>query len=378
MVRTTVILQSEKYEVSEISFKDALSSISSAWSNIVRNENLNPSLLPGWLKCACDAFNISDDTKVLVIYKNKEVVGIIPYYNVEKKIAGIPTKCIELSTNLVTYHQELITTLTIKQTIEIFILHLKKTISWDTILFKDLNTEGRTYIALTSNFLATTYLSESSPYLVLSDTWGELIASKPKKFRYKVNKREKELANNHSLKSIWFRGGDNCDDLINDMLHIEQHSWKVQDNMDITSRPIETLYYKHLIPYLSKHNLLIANVLKFDGIAIAYNLCYQVNGHVGQIKTSFDNSYQELSPGAMMIEEALRQYYQEGCVEFDFLGDVMPHKMAWTKKLRAHETVMVYNNHSKGYLIYTYSKLRKFIKKLLLTVSSKTPIKPIT
>ena len=39
------------------------------------------------------------------------------------------------------------------------------------------------------------------------------IASKPKKFRYKVNKREKELANNHSLESIWFRGGDNYDDL---------------------------------------------------------------------------------------------------------------------------------------------------------------------
>lgn len=359
------------YETSEISFENAVISMDSAWSNIIRNENINPSLSLGWLKCACDAFRISDDIKVFVIYKNSEVASVIPYYFVEKNISGITAKCIELATNLVTYHQELITQLTIKETMEIFISHLRKKTSWDAILFKDLQIGGKTYEGLTSSLLSTTYLSESSPYLALSGTWEQLIASKPKKFRYKVNKREKELANNHSLKSIWFRGGDNYDDLINDILHIEQRSWKVQDSMDITSRPIETLYYKHLIPYLSKHNLLIANVLKFEGIAIAYNLCYQVNGYVGQIKTSFDNSYQELSPGAMIIEEALRQYYQEGYIEFDFLGDVMPHKMAWTKKLRPHETVIVYNPHSKGYLIYIVSKLRKAVKNSLLTVSSK-------
>lgn len=367
---------STPYVTEELPLIDAIHNISHAWSAIITEKNINPSLLPGWLKSVCDAFQVSTNTKVLVIYENRNIVGVIPYYIVKKRISGISTKAIELATNLVAYHQELITLLPIEETIAIFISHLNKTTGWDILTIKDVATEGATYKGLTGNIHSTTYTSESSPYLTLTGSWEALVSSKQKKFRYKVNKREKELLNNSTLENIWFTGGDNCDELINSILLIEKNSWKIQDGMDITSRPVETAYYRQLIPYLSQNRILLANLLKLDGVAIAYNLCYQMNGRVGQIKTSFDNSYQELSPGAMIIEEMLRYCYRHGFLEFDFLGDVMPHKMAWTKEIRPHETVTLYNFHSKGYLIYFFAQLRKMAKTLISAIKSKTDTKP--
>lgn len=352
----------------EKSLEDAFNSINSIWSKIVIDKGLNPSLLPGWLKCVCDAFEISDSVKVFIAYKENDIIGIIPYYIVRKNIMGVSKRSVELATNIVTYHQELIALQSPMELIQKFIEHLEMNTGWDIFVIKDLWTEGDTYKILTgptSTFKSITYPSESSPYLVLTETWKDLVASKQKKFRYKVNRREKNLSDNDDLESAWFNAGDNCDELIECILHIEQKSWKAHENMDITSRPIETMYYKNLVPYLSNNKLLLANVLKYKGSAIAYNLCYQMNGKVGQIKTSFDKNFHELSPGAMIIEEALRHYYSQGFVEFDFLGDIMPHKMAWTKNTRSHETVTLYNHRSKGFLLYLFARLRKFIKKII-------------
>ncbi len=356
--------------ISEMSLADAFNSINPIWSKIIVDKGLNPSLLPGWLKCVCDAFELSDKVKVFIAYKENNIIGIIPYYIVQKNIMGLSKRCIELATNIVTYHQELIALQSPMELMENFLEHLEMNTGWDIFVIKDLWMEGNTYKTLTSpttTFKLTTYPSESSPYLALTETWKDLVSSKQKKFRYKVNRREKELSDNDDLESTWFKSGDSCDELIECILHIEQKSWKVNENMDITSRPIETTYYKNLIPYLSSNKLLLANVLKFKGTAIAYNLCYQMNGIVGQIKTSFDNTFHELSPGAMIIEEALRHYYSQGFVEFDFLGDIMPHKMAWTKNTRPHETITLYNRRSKGLFFYLLVRSRKFIKKIINT-----------
>ena len=107
--------------------------------------------------------------------------------------------------------------------------------------------------------------------------------------------------------------------------------------------------------------MLSANVLFLSGKPVAYNLCYLWNNTLGQIKTSYDSEYQEYSPGAVVVEEALRTYIKKNYAEFDFLGNVMPHKLSWTKKVREHESMFVFGNSFTATLIAWLKWLKRVI-----------------
>lgn len=348
------------------------------WSDIVKNCGLNPSLLPGWLACMATAFGIFDKIQVFILKNGPVIEGIIPYFISHTKLSGIPIRKVELAGNIVSYHQELITTENHPVLLIKFIEHLDKNHKWDTIAIANMHSGGQTRKAIAetcsiNKIPHTTYPGESSPYLRLDKDWKLLLASKQKKFRYKVNKREKVLLEDESLKVNWYTDSSNCSQLIEDIFRIEEASWKVDEDMAITERPTETEYYKLLIPYLANKGILYASVLTKDGKAIAYNLCYLFNSIIGQIKTSYDNQYQHISPGAIIIEDALRNAIQGGKLEFDFLGDVMPHKMAWTKNIRPHETLTLYNRNMKGKLLSSMVKTRRLIKKKLGSALSYRP-----
>jgi len=345
-----------------LNFDDTIQDYGDAWMQLVCNENLNPSLRPEWMRCVSDAFGVTQQYKVFILLEGNVAVGFLPYYVTERNINGIKARALEIGGNLVSYHQELITSnhqVLLEQSLGYLTQHEK----WDIAIINNVWSEGQTFRAIThqSHYNYSSYRGESSPYLPLKGDWKELLSSKRRKFRYKVNKREKELLDNPDIEIIWY-SDDRYEELAEAIFQIEINSWKVAENMDITSRPTEIRYYKNLLPYMTSNGLLLANVLKIKGVPVAYNLCYEQNGMVGQIKTSFDDNYKELSPGAIIIEEALRKYFEMGFKEFDFLGDAMPHKQLWTKLYRNHFEITIYNNNLKGKIIYLYTKIRQAIK----------------
>lgn len=357
----------------DISFENAIETHASAWTNIVKTNNINPSLLPGWMHCVTEAFNLTNQYRVFILQENSELIGIIPYFVKKETINGIAVNTLQFGGNLVSYHQELIANKHQQQLLlEHFFAYITKHLQWDLTIINNIWDDGLTHKALTSLNSHTLNLSpgESSPYLSLNGDWNTLIASKRRKFRYKVNKREQELVRNPDIESIWYSGSDS-EKLTETILEIEKNSWKVRENMDISSKPVETHYYQQLLPYMVDRELLLANVLKINGTPAAYNLCYQHNGMIGQIKTSFNEEYKDFSPGAMIIEEAIRKYFAMGLKEFDFLGDIMPHKQTWTKKYRRHNTITIFNNTPKAFLINKLLLIKKTLKPLFKKIKLK-------
>lgn len=337
------------YKIIDLDFQTASKKYGDEWNLLVESSDTNPSLLPGWMNCVYSAFKCSDSSRVFMLSDSGtgSLVGVIPYYIKNRISFGISFKSLEFGGNRVSYHQEIVTKKLYEVMFREFVKFTYQQERWGLMTASNLCVTGETFNAILtfanqSKYILTEYPIENSPYLTLKNDWGTLLSLKARKFRYKVNKREKDQRANKSWLINWFETGGECDQLLNDLFYIEERSWKTNSDMAITGRPIEKEYYQNLVPYLASNNMLFANVLYIDGKPAAYNLCYKFNRKVGQIKTSFNNEYRNLSPGSLVVEDALRRCYSQGFSEFDFLGDVMPHKILWTKDVREHKSLTIY------------------------------------
>jgi CelD/BcsL family acetyltransferase involved in cellulose biosynthesis len=334
------------------------------WQQIAESLDVNFSLLPEWTEICAKSHGIWDRSKILAVYRNQNLVATFPATISANHILGIPLRSFELISNLVSYHNRPISFLNPGDTLDVLVdlanaqgadvLHLAGILD-ESDFGKYLDAQNRQRRVTIHSIRG-----EVSPYLPLQTSWDRLLASKPKKFRYKVRKRTEALHGDGGLRMQWFEKPQDCEGLLQAMRVVENNSWKKDAGLSIFEKNYESCYHELLLPFLSSRNAMFGNVLFQDEMPVAYSLCCVRNGWVGQLKTSFDARFAQLSPGSLVIDCAIRHALQLGAVEFDFLGGADPHKLAWTKLVRTHTDHYLYLKSSlKGRAIGRMKQLRK-------------------
>lgn len=328
-----------------------------SWENLVSSNGFNPSCLPRWVGIVEKALGSKGVAVSVFVDRNPDgsIEGFVPYFINWKSIGGLPMRVLQLGTNRVSYHVELVA-IDPTRTLARFLAFVQ---GWDLFHAANVNVQAPTFKAL--QLVGTQYpfvnvaKGESSPYVPLRDSWADLIASKGKKFRYKLRKRAELLQLDSAWKMLWM-DGMSSKTVLADIFAIEKKSWKASEGLDIPSRPQEAEYHRRLIPFLLDRGWLFGNVLHCNDTPIAYSLCCHAGTWIGQLKTSFDISYEEYSPGAIVIDACIEQAFARGATEFDFLGDATQHKLAWTDHAREHVDVFIAGTTILG---RSYAALKK-------------------
>lgn len=343
---------------------DAESSFES-WRSIADSINSNPSQYPEWTTITAKSHRRSGE--VVTAYDGSELKAVLPIYCSARRILGFSTRTLELITNCVSYHNQPVTSLA-PDALMIVLQRVAEERNADIIHLANIPVESKLGRYLDtpnsqSRYFKQSFWGDASPYLRISTTWEELLASRPKKFRYKLRKRNETLEKDPRLSVETVTDPDRCAALLDAIKHIEENSWKQSVGIAVFQRPEETAYYKMLLPYLAKSNAMFANLVWCNDEPIAYNLCCAWRGWVGQLKTSFDARYADLSPGMMAIDMGIRRAVELGATEFDFLGEADSHKLWWSKEVRVHKDYFLYMKSSfSGRLIGRLKTLRsKFV-----------------
>jgi len=226
----------------------------------------------------------------------------------------------------------------------------------DVLQFPAIEIDGATDCAITAaarsaGWRLVRYPSFSSPYLATGGTWQQFLDTKSQNFRYNLKRKRKGLEKSGKLEERWHRAPADVPELIAAMHAIEEGSWKTHAGMSITGSERELAYHDLLLPWLAEIGALEANVLRLDGQPIAYSLCVRWLGKLGQLKTSFAERVSNLSPGLVVTTSSIENAFASGASEYDFLGDVMPHKMHWADRVRAHHNVFAFLPTLRGALV---------------------------
>lgn len=346
-----------------ISWREALEVYRDDIAHLTRSLHLGPTHLPDWLDIIISNRGLAESVQVLLIEDNNQVVGAIPYFVSRQQSFGVSVDVLDLVSNIVSYHAAPITSADFSSVLE----YLSATAP-DCQVFRVLNlvdesSHSRDLLKFARNNSAhiETLPGEQSPYLQIASDWESFLKGKRKKFRYKLRQREQSVSQDDSLSLETITGSNFRPDLYQMIIDIEEKSWKAKYGLDIATRVDEREYYRQLLPYLAKSNLLHLVMLYKDNQPIAYSLCVFYNRWFGQLKTSFDERFSDFSPGAIVIDGSIRAAFEAEADEFDFLGDTDQHKLTWTKSVRQHSSYFVYLNRPKARLLFFAKRLKRLV-----------------
>jgi CelD/BcsL family acetyltransferase involved in cellulose biosynthesis len=336
------------------------------WENLASHVNCNPSLWPGWAEIARAGIAGADDEFAVFAARRQDasLEGLVPFYVSTRRIAGVGMRMLQLASNLISYHAQLLAPNGTHQLLGQFLAAAPR---WDVLSAANIEIGSSTDLALRAvaqdlGGVLHVITGDVSPYLPLAGTWDQLVSGKGKKFRYKLRRRS-ELLERPDCTLRWFERTEDVDQLLECVLAIESRSWKSQAGLDITSRDFETKYHQLLLPYLAREQMLCAGVLYIEKVPAAYSLCCQFGTWFGHLKTSYDERFASLSAGAMVIDASIRKAFTLGAREFDFLGNSAEHKLAWTNLTRTHAHFFLYAPRLKPRAIGSLKLFRETLRR---------------
>ena len=323
-----------------------------AWIDLVNANSFNPTLNPGWLRVILDSWEIDcGKVQVFIHSEGSRMIGVIPHMVEVQRRAGLPLKAVSTTSGLVSYHAEILSDKDAGKTLGIFLENIH---GWDRFFLTNIIDDGPTAKAVRKicserGWRVLESEVDISPYLPLEGTFEELLASKKKKFRYKHRKRNELLAASEELRMSWYRDVEHAEDFFKAFVQVEANSWKAKSRVDVSESNREGRYYSRLLPFLAENNALLGIVLSRGDQPIAYSLCCHWGDWMGHLKTGFDRRFDDLSPGALVIDASLSAAFDAGAGEFDFLGtpgkkQAEPHKLHWTKKARHHVSFEIFSD----------------------------------
>lgn len=321
------------------------------WHALLKRGGFNISLAPEFVKAAAASVGVAAQVRVLTAHRGSELVGVIPFVPDTSRMFSVPMKTLSLAGNLISYHHEVAALDCQEELLRALLCDPAR--NWHVLRMENVPVDGPTCRALhklarEERFALVSYRGDVAPYLPITLSWEQFLASKSGNFRSNLKRKEKSLRKGGDLTERWFHAPDDVSELYRCMQVVESKSWKSSADVAVTAESSEALYYRELLPFLARHGLLFANVLYLDQQPVAYHLCYFHEGRVGNMKTSFDEARQALSPGAVVIQRAVQQAFQAGAREFDFLGDDQYHKRLWTDSARSHQTHFLFSRNLRS------------------------------
>lgn len=336
------------------------------WAELVRVSALNPTLGPEWFSVIAESLARPGHPLSMLVRRASDgsVSGVLPFLSGFRRMLGLRLAVLEPGSNLMSYHAEVVAS---GATCEMLAELLRSAPRWDLFHIANVPLESRTAAAVVEvarqlNSLLQVIEGDASPYLPIKSSWADSLAARSKKFRYKLRHRRQLIEAHGGCTLQWITSESEVDQLLREMLIVEEHSWKSGAGLDIAARKSELAYHGRLLPYLARERALLANVLYHGSRPIAYSLCCSFGGWVGHLKTSFDEEFSALSPGGFLIDACIEKAFSIEALEFDFLGDAAPHKLAWTSCTRRHADFFVFAPTLKGRLVGSLKSWKKRLR----------------
>ena len=131
---------------------------------------------------------------------------------------------------------------------------------------------------------------------------------------------------------------------------IEQSSWKSKEGIGIFAMPGLRAFFFELLPKLAEKREVRISVLKLEEETIAYQLGLLSKDYYGVNCLTYDNNFQQFSPGSHLMLHTLKRVFEEKRKQYDFMiGD-----QDYKKKFATHRSplysIHIFQRSIRGWL----------------------------
>lgn len=340
-----------------------ISNFKKQWFQLFDADKYEPSVSYEWTEALLET-HISNEVFLIIILKNSDqIIGIIPLVLSRSKKYGLSILNLFPISEYYNTHSDLLIKEIEINLIKTFlraIFDIKP--KWDIFRINRL-IEDHPFLNLLESYLKNSFKykvrkGEPSFYLPLEQTYEDYLLKRSDKFRNYLRRMEKKLKKRGSMEFLKLHDFTNIEDAFNQILYVEEKSWKHKHGTAISSIERQKEFYRKLCNNTSERKWMHLSFLYLNKKPIAYNMGLLKNGIYYYLKTSFDEDFREVSPSTVLRAKLIKDLINEGIKEFDFPGEPYEWESQWTNKLRWHKSLLLYNNTLKAKLFSIYDDLK--------------------
>lgn len=352
----------QTYTVSVVKDDSAFKALEGEWNDIfMRSGMTNPFLSYDWMYSWWSAYCDSGKLNILIVRKNGYAVAIVPFIYKSSMFF----KWFEFIASDRSDYLGFISDQPTDRILNMVLMQLAECGQrWDFVKLANMDLEDPGYVSLFQlveerrvKFLSRVY--SVAPFLSIEGGWELYLKERGHDFLKKIKKKEARLLKKGKVEVVSSQEHICHDPRIGDVFEtakvIEMRGWKYKEgNPRIqTDRHSET-FFKDFLARFSERGWLKAWFVIMDDMPIAYAFNFLVGKKVYAYNSSYDERFRENAPGALLHIYRIRDAFESGYKEYDFLRGAEAYKYEWTSQQRKIHEIMLFNNNKILSLVFAY------------------------
>jgi CelD/BcsL family acetyltransferase involved in cellulose biosynthesis len=350
---------------------EGFSRIADLWNDaLCRSDTDFPFMTHEWFSCCLQSCLQFAGLMVVLVRQHGQIVGIAPLMQKRGKIGAIPARQVALIGSDHRFKNSFILTRQDPAILKTVYNTVKEACKYDIFNLNMIPVQSRMHAAVRdfsdgSGIRCYETPDDTSPYIHIEHSWEDYLKTRSGRLRQKMNYVSRLFRKAGQYEVVRYQR-DAPDRALAELEHISRHSWKYRAGTAIISKEDNLRFFRCLTRTAAALGWLQFWVLKIEGkpVAFAYNLEYK--GRTYALKIEFDERYRHLSPSEFLYTHAIKDSFQRGLKEYDWLGTIQPYKMKWTSLSRPHSRFLLFNDALYGDLLYCWKtflveRLQKYL-----------------
>ena len=341
----------------------SLDELSTVWEELFVNCNAEPSTSFEWTKALLETHLSPTDKFFITIVKDADTpIAILPFLIREISRGGIKFRVLMPVSELYNTHSDLLIrdySAEIVQFLLTSLLSLKE--KWDIFRMNHMLENNPFLLTLRSSAIQHirfhTTRTEPSFYIPLDETFEHYLHNRSKNFRKNLRRMKKKLGEKGEISFVQYVDLQTLSKAYDDLLTIEKRSWKHKHGTAISSIPKQEQFYWLLCQGAAGKKRLRLIFLYLNQQPAAYYIGLISNSSYKSLKSSYDAEYRPCSPSTVLRAHLIEDLIREGVHEFDFHAEPYKWETQWTKDLKWHQSVIIYNKTTNARMFALYNWL---------------------
>jgi len=195
--------------------------------------------------------------------------------------------------------------------------------------------------------------------------WDAYLATRSKECRTGFPRKRRQLAAGGTVNfESLAPDRDAAVRLLEEFVQVEASGWKQRNGSSLASRPGLHAFFADLARRFAARGQLQLSFLRRDGAAVAAQLGLKYGNRYWELKVGYDERWQAMSPGRILLWEMLRESWAQGLRAYEFLGSGDGQQAAWSTSERALSTLVLYPYSARGAIAFADDAASSLIRRV--------------
>ncbi len=303
--------------------------------------------------------------RFFVFKRDDSIVAIMPLQSVTRIVYGIRLRVLQIPVHPHNNLTDFVFDKTIEENrtlLRQLLAHLRtqRDFAWDVLNIPRALEDSAAIFALNGEpaIRQTRSQRQHCGYLTCRNGYSEVDRKLASNFRRNLRRLRRRAEELGKLEYQSSRDTQELGRLFNLFMEVEASGWKGDTGKGsaIRCQPQVEAFYRALISEYSATNACAINVLLLKGTCIAGQFCLLTNKVLYLLKIGYDESYSQIAPGYLLLDEVLKNYADGRQIHnVNFVTDP-PWSHLWRAESLAVYDCTIYNNTVRGWLTYLWAK----------------------